>query len=350
MISYWLLIIICLITFVACLPTRVLRTFPAATNISREGQKQGSHFVENLSKIIVEGFDVTDSSDLGSMIACTNGLVTCDENEECDCSLKCGGSTEHEPFPVETGRKIVVGNRTLEEGKTYCLPVVRRDCNRRTTKMVYTAAGWQCINTIPHLYDNYTQVACVHKDETTEVTVNRLFDFLKNKPINISKDLEIPLNEIDIETGFPRVRCKCESNNRFGNKTVNMPSVYPYSCVDDPCKEIVSNAAFPGFVGVRKGCDCGSLLKRIDPKDPYSPCTPCFSNSVNVRYEDNEKKPVLGERFTLSEPCYGAYSLLSHAISGLNPCSLRFFAQNSKNCLGYTLPDYIKGFPKDFST
>lgn len=344
----WCVGLILVLLLVAVMPTKPLDTFPAKTAVAREGQKQGSHFVDNLPRVAIRGFDTADGSQLGAMLACSNGLVTCDDPADCDCSEKCGGSQDHSPFTVERGRRVQVGGTTLEEGKTYCLPTVRKDCNRRTTKMVLTAAGWQCVNVMPHLYDNYTQVACLHKDEVG-LTKNHLYDHVRRRKIDVARDLDFRLEDTDPIDGLPAVRCKCESLNKYGNRTVNMPTVYPYSCVDDPCQAIVSNSGAPGFVSETVGCKCGSLLKNEDPNDPFSPCTPCRTDKIPVRYQDHTQSPVTGERFTLKETCYGAYSPVKFALDYRNPCSFPFFTLNSKTCMSYVLPDYIKGFPKDFS-
>lgn len=88
------------------------------------------------------------SSILGRRQAClTRGAYLGPENDEIDCAEYCDVAADEVRYTFVTNDHVsrLIRSRTRTKPGSYCMPTLAATCNRNTSLVVYTIAGWTCL-------------------------------------------------------------------------------------------------------------------------------------------------------------------------------------------------------------
>lgn len=214
------------------------------------------------------------------------------ENDLCDCKTICNG--QYNKFKIYPDENVVMFNEKLSPG-TYCLPKGLEHCNMQSSYPIYSANGWICLPKNPSIWSRNHFIACQHS-YAQDNSLNVLLDLKENKVVT-GEDIK---DFYELHNGKLRYQCNCASNDKSGNKLINLDE-FPFKCFSDYCLlKLRLNRKIPGWNNVTKECDCGNLLHE-NPNDFTSPCIDGI-NELN------------GVTLTSSTICKNKISLYDHPI------------------------------------
>ncbi|SRR6266404_4693214 len=249
-------------------------------------------------------YPILDKSNVLTHVQCANRVYDCGDNFNCDCSTICGNDLSLEKTFVEIGDKIEINSLTLKPG-VYCLPR-GLNCNRKLSICIYSNEfGWQCVSKYQSLFwDNENDAVlkpCFNVfTKITELDKNRLYDYLLDKPVNMTADNIIDpidnLYEIIPATNMYRYRCKCDARDYMDNKMIADQATTLISsntklnnnhliCSSDHCLRNIRDNPSIGFDMGSGYCKCGTNQFNRDGNK--------FNDCINFENKKNKDKLYL---------------------------------------------------------
>lgn len=198
-----------------------------------------------------------------SKYSCNVFGFKCPGDELCDCATYCVNGQEFVQFRVVEGDRVYVTNQKLSPG-TYCLPKGVGRCNLKTSRQVFSLAGWSCIPINGDVFRGDKLKAC-QNDEAADNRLNVLWDF--DRDAEAGSDVEDYYERSNGPNRTLRYGCRCGSKSLDGTPLV---STFPFVCSVDFCLRDIENPD-PSLGWNGSECVCGRY-PHLDPNDRTSPC------------------------------------------------------------------------------